>query len=390
MNVDSQTSATASIPMSEENNGAIYRCAVTNVYGNVVYTNTAQSYILAFTQQPESVETNLDEIAALTVTSSCSNVTYRWQRSYDRVSWTDVAGKNSPTLVVTTTHSENGAWYRCVITATNGDELASDPAQIIVNTNAVTYTTHYYLENADGSYSLADRTVLEGQPGAAVTAPEKTFEHYAENTAMGVHSGTVAEDGSLTLSRYYSRVAYTLTFETNGGSALPAVTAKHGTALSLPQPTRYGHTFDGWYLDQDFTERAVFALMPTADTTVYAKWTAVGEGRGTEYLINGISFRGEDYQPVEEIPAAPFYAEVSVTNLSSVTTDTLVLAAYDRDGRMLDMWFMYSDPAVGQTVVLGTLVDNSDGEIAILRAYMLPMLGGFVPLARSVSVGADV
>lgn len=390
IDMEGQASATSAIPVAEDTVGSSYRCKITNVYGNTVYTDSVKSYILAFTQQPESVETNLDEIAALTVTSSCSNVTYQWQRSYDRVSWTDVAGKNSPTLVVTTTHSENGAWYRCVITATNGDELASDPAQIIVNTNVVTYTTHYYLENADGSYSLADRTVLEGQPGAAVTAPEKTFEHYEENTAMGVHSGTVAEDGSLTLSRYYSRVAYTLTFETNGGSALPAVTAKHGTALSLPQPTWYGHTFDGWYLDQDFTERAVFTLMPTADTTVYAKWTAVGEGRGTEYLINGISLRGEDYQPVEEIPAAPFYAEVSVTNLSSVTTDTLVLAAYDGDGRMLDMWFMYSNPAVGQTVVLGTLVDNSGGEIAILRAYMLPMLGGFVPLARSVSVGADV
>ena len=163
LDVEGQTSATASIPVTEDNAGSTYRCAITNVYGNTVYTDEVKSYILAFTQQPESVETDLDDIVALSVTSSCSNVTYQWQRSYDGEMWTNVAGKTSPTLVVTTTFAENGTLYRCVITATNGDTLASDPARITVNTDAVTYSTDFYLEQADGSYAIAERVTLESR-----------------------------------------------------------------------------------------------------------------------------------------------------------------------------------------------------------------------------------
>jgi len=41
-----------------------------------------------------------------------------------------------------------------------------------------------------------------------VTAPEKAFEHFTENTARGTISGTVQADNSLTLTRYYDRVSY--------------------------------------------------------------------------------------------------------------------------------------------------------------------------------------
>ncbi|MCD8218181.1 MAG: InlB B-repeat-containing protein, partial [Clostridiales bacterium] len=48
---------------------------------------------------------------------------------------------------------------------------------------------------------------------------------------------------------------YTLTFETNGGSAIDSVTVAEGTEIDLSDyvPTRSGYTFTGWYTDSALT-----------------------------------------------------------------------------------------------------------------------------------------
>ena len=66
---------------------------------------------------------------------------------------------------------------------------------------------------------------------------------------------------------------YTLTFETNGGSKINALSVGAGTTVDLTQyvPVRAGYDFAGWYADRKLTTQVTF-LKPTADTTVYAKW----------------------------------------------------------------------------------------------------------------------
>jgi len=41
-----------------------------------------------------------------------------------------------------------------------------------------------------------------------------------------------------------------------------------------PDPTKPGHTFGGWYADEELTTAFNFATAITGDTTLYAKWTA--------------------------------------------------------------------------------------------------------------------
>ena len=69
---------------------------------------------------------------------------------------------------------------------------------------------------------------------------------------------------------------YTVAFDTNGGSAVDPVTVDAGSTVTKPaDPTKSGYTFGGWYKDSalqtpwDFANGTV-----TADTTLYAKWTA--------------------------------------------------------------------------------------------------------------------
>lgn len=380
---------TAVFAMTEERNGAYLRCRLTNGWGNVILTDAVQIHILAFTKQPVSVDANLDDMAAFEIASVCPNVTYQWQRSYNSgTSWADIPGKTAYMMAVNATLSENNALYRCVITATNGDQLASDSARITVESNVTSYTTEYYWQKPDGSgYVLTDRIITEGSVGSSVTAPAKTYAHFTENTTLGTISGIVKDDNSLTLARYYDRNSYTISFDMNGGVAETGITALYEATVTAPSnPTRAGYAFEGWCADEDLTEAYEFSTMPGENITVYAKWTAVGAGRGIEYKITGISLLDGNYTPISKIPTGTFYVETSVKNLSSTTMDTLVLATYDKDGRFLGMQYLRSNPPIGYTFVLGTSLNNSSGDIAKIKALMLPVLGGVVPLAESVEL----
>ena len=70
---------------------------------------------------------------------------------------------------------------------------------------------------------------------------------------------------------------YTLTFDTNGGSAIDKITKDSGMTIDLAayKPTRAGYTFAGWFSDKALT-KTVTSVKLTANTTVYAKWTQNG------------------------------------------------------------------------------------------------------------------
>ena len=69
---------------------------------------------------------------------------------------------------------------------------------------------------------------------------------------------------------------YTVAFDTSGGSAVDPVTVDAGSTVTKPaDPMKSGHNFGGWYKDSTLQTPWNFANdTVTADTTLYAKWTA--------------------------------------------------------------------------------------------------------------------
>ncbi len=68
-------------------------------------------------------------------------------------------------------------------------------------------------------------------------------------------------------------VSHTVTFDSNGGSSVDAVTVEEGKTASKPaDPTREGYTFAGWFSDEQLTSPFDFATLINGDTTLYAKW----------------------------------------------------------------------------------------------------------------------
>ena len=70
-----------------------------------------------------------------------------------------------------------------------------------------------------------------------------------------------------------STTYYTLTFDTDGGSAISAMDYPAGSNVILPKPVKSGYTFNGWYLNDTFTGEVVTSVVMSANKTVYAKFT---------------------------------------------------------------------------------------------------------------------
>ncbi|MGI6781999.1 MAG: InlB B-repeat-containing protein [Acholeplasmataceae bacterium] len=67
---------------------------------------------------------------------------------------------------------------------------------------------------------------------------------------------------------------YVVEFELNGGSPqIPDKTFRIGDRIEeVENPTREGHTFDGWWVDKNFTTKFQFNQKVGKDMTIYAKW----------------------------------------------------------------------------------------------------------------------
>lgn len=104
------------------------------------------------------------------------------------------------------------------------------------------------------------------------TPASSLYSGAATDISVGVpggSSGTMTVDIALTRSR-------TITFEANGGTAVPPLTRLIGSSVSKPtDPTKTGHIFAGWYAEAGLTSAATWPFtLGAADITFYAKWNA--------------------------------------------------------------------------------------------------------------------
>ncbi len=143
------------------------------------------------------------------------------------------------------------------------------------------YDFVYRLKNLSGQgYTEIERTHVYGVLNSTVTATVREYEYADfESTEPTVIDRT----SGIEINVDYTRKNYTLSYDTNGGSYVPSVTAPYQTQVRLTDaaPTRTGYTFQGWYTDQALTQRAPAAVTLTKDTVLYAKW----QGKTVGYTI---------------------------------------------------------------------------------------------------------
>ena len=144
-----------------------------------------------------------------------------------------------------------------------GQELTYDQGPVALSKNSFSRTGYSFLGWATTS---------------SAEKPEYTEEQKVENLVT-------EQNGVLTLYAVWKAESYTVSFDTNQGSgtSVPgtptktSITVTYGTAYGeLPTVSRTGYSFAGWYTQASGgTEiRKDTEVRITADTTLYAHWTA--------------------------------------------------------------------------------------------------------------------
>lgn len=192
--------------------------------------------------------------------------------------------------------------------------------------NTYDYTVRHIKQLPDGSYDEANAEVetLSGKFEALAAVTAKDYgSHYPTNDADTKQNIKIEE--GLTIDVKYDLDEHTLTFETNGGSAINPVTVRHGNAVARPaDPTKDKYTFIGWYADPEFSEEYDFATVLEADKTIYAKFELTSTPIGDIYVRY-------DVLHIKQLPDGTYdlaNAEVEHLSAKKDTTVTAVIKDY--------------------------------------------------------------
>ncbi|MFP4186558.1 MAG: family 10 glycosylhydrolase [Acholeplasmataceae bacterium] len=110
---------------------------------------------------------------------------------------------------------------------------------------------------------------------------------------------------SLRVDRDYELIArwepelFSIGYDTNGGEEIEDQEVGFETSIETAVPTRQGYTFEGWFFDEELTDRFDLESMPMHDLVLYAKWSI------NTYEIDFDSNGGSQVDPIEAEYGAP-------------------------------------------------------------------------------------
>lgn len=206
---------------------------------------------------------------------------------------------------------------------------------------AIKYTISF---NTNGGSSISSITGNYNDPIIWPTNPTKIgyrfIGWYKDNNTFNIPytAPTNMPAENITLyAKWEIRNDIRITFVTNGGSEIaPLEDLTYGTSLTLPNTTRSGYKFAGWYLDPSLTLTFTSSTVPAEDVVLYAKWLK-------EYQITFVSNSEDNISPIIRYENETF---------GSLPTPSKL-------GHSFQGWYTTPDFASGTKVESNTVVTDS-------------------------------
>lgn len=232
--------------------------------------------------------------------------------------------------------------------------------------------------NSQGGSEVAPQAVYAGEKIVKPANPTKEKEYFVDwykeaecTNVWDFENETVSQD--ITLYAKWTSIAYTVTFETNGGSAIEAQLVPEGTFATkpVPAPTKEGNLFEEWYTEQTMTNPFDFYTPITKDITLYAKWMDISSityddlqelFREADRLASSIDYNYE-YTAESLLALKEKVEEVRPTAENPSATQEEIATAY-------------------QTLhaAMQALIELPYRQTASLEIYPAPMEGGIIPV----------
>lgn len=262
---------------------AIKMCTIDSADASKYDAERWEAYSKSFAYaQKVSTSFNASTTMRTQVREAMNNLIYNWKRLIA-----------NPVVTVTFTFTVNGETH-AVLTGNQGDPVdlssieapaapvgmhfvgwgnvpatfdadATFEAQFANNTDTK-YTVNVYNMDTTGNYPATPDSTYQGagetNSTADITADAVAAEGFSLDSAKSTLTGTIAADGSLVLSIYYSRNQYTITY---ANTDLEPDTYYYGATVSTRTPEKAGYAFQGW-------EEEVPSTMPAQNITLTAKW----------------------------------------------------------------------------------------------------------------------
>ena len=262
---------------------AIAMCTINPADASKYDADRWEAYAKSFAYaQKVSTSFNASTTMRTQVREAMNNLIYNWKRLIA-----------NPVVTVTFTFTVNGETH-AVLTGNQGDPVdlssieapaapvgmhfvgwgnvpatfdadATFEAQFANNTDTK-YTVNVYNMDTTGNYPATPDSTYQGagetNSTADITADAVAAEGFSLDSAKSTLTGTIAADGSLVLSIYYSRNQYTITY---ANTDLEPDTYYYGATVSARTPEKAGFAFQGW-------EEEVPSTMPAQNITLTAKW----------------------------------------------------------------------------------------------------------------------
>jgi len=284
----------------------------------------------------------------------------------------------------------------------------------------VNYTSYSYYNKSDGEIQdhTVDNFMADYEPDSEYSSTASMYNKYIDAyfTSDGKEyfsvSGTVpylalyiGEGGDgipdtvvcnnntyKVLNSSSQNKTYTITYELDGGvnsEYNPANYDMTSGNIILRNPSRTGHSFEGWYKDAKYTDRiTTIPLGNTGDITLYAKWNAYNgwvNQSGAEYwyengVKQGTEGRGKEIYDFDS--AAWYWLDAESGGTKAVNKDvyqesdagryadredgTGKWVRYDKNGHMIKGWqvtdagIYYFDPVTGTMAKGFTTVDKNE------------------------------
>ncbi|MCL2045010.1 MAG: InlB B-repeat-containing protein [Oscillospiraceae bacterium] len=144
---------------------------------------------------------------------------------------------------------------------------------------------HTVTFNSNGGSSVASQTVAAGGKATKPADPTKTDSTfggwYSDSELTNAYDFNANVTANITLYAKWDTTptTFTVTFNSNGGSAVTSQTVATGGKVTKPtDPTKSGNTFAGWFSNAALTTAYNFDTAVTANLTLYAKWEASTSG----------------------------------------------------------------------------------------------------------------
>ena len=267
--------------------------------------------------------------------------------------------------------------------------------------NPISLTVTY--DSQGGTPVPNGATTYLGKIATAPTSPTRsgyTFLGWSATSSGSVITFEFAHDqnSNFTLYAQWSASSLTITYDSQGGSAISSGSTTTGglIATSPGTPTRAGYTFNGWFTASTGGSAISFAYThgQTANFTLYAQWSASSltityDSQGGSAISSGSTTTGG---LIATSPGTPTRAGYTFNGWFTASTGGSAISFAYTHGQTANfkLYAQWSSTSTANEITFSTISSQSYGSVIDLSSYVSASSGLTVTLRSSTTAVCTV